>query len=228
MHLLILGLLILLLVFGPQLWVRRTLKKYSVKRYDLPGTGGELAEHLVKRFALADIVVREGGKGEDYYDPKKKLISLSPDHYSGRSVAAVAVATHEVGHALQHQQQHPGFMKRQRRLALALFVERLSAIALIASPVLFLITRVPQSTVLILLVGLAGMLASLWVQVINLPIEHDASFNKALPILAEGYLSEQDLPAARKVLKAAAMTYLAAALASFLNIGRWLAILLRR
>ena len=227
MHIIILAGLVLLLVFGPQVWVRRTLKKYGRKRADLPGTGGELAKHLVERFKLEGVQVRQGEAGEDYYNPDKKLISLSPENYAGQSVAAVAVAAHEFGHAVQHQQQHPKFMLRQKRIRLALAIERFSALALMVTPFLFLLTRIPQSTLLTLIIGLLGMLASLWVQLINLPVEMDASFNKALPLLEEGYLSRDDMPAARKVLKAAALTYVAGALASLLNMGRWITILRR-
>ena len=144
-----------------------------------------------------------------------------------KSIAAVAVAAHETSHALQHKEQHKGFMWRQRRITMALWIERFSAIVLMLSPVLFLITRIPQSTLLTLFIGLTGLLASLWVQWMNLPVELDASFNKALPLLEEGYLSRQDIPGARKVLKAAAYTYVAAAMASLLNIGRWITILRR-
>ncbi|OED50550.1 peptidase [Endozoicomonas sp. (ex Bugula neritina AB1)] len=227
MHFIILGVLIILLVFGPQWWVRRTLNRYGHERADLSGTGGELAKHLIERFELKGVKVQEGGIGEDYYNPEDKVVSLSSAHYSGKSLAAVAVATHEVGHALQHKQRHKGFMLRQRRIRLAATIERLSAIALLISPILFLLTRVPQSTLLTLVIGGAGMLASIWVQCINLPVELDASFNKAMPILSEGYLSNEDLPSARKVLWAAAMTYVAGALASLLNLGRWIAILRR-
>lgn len=225
MHFVILGCLIIFLVFAPQIWVRRTLARYGRMRVDLPGTGGELAEHLIKRFNLEGVEVKEGLSGEDYYDPENKIVSLSPEHYAEKSIAAVAVATHEVGHAIQHKEQHAGFMRRQRRIKLALAIERLSAIALMLTPVLFLLTRVPQSTLLTLVIGMSGMLASIWVQIMNLPVEIDASFNKALPILDEGYLSRQDMPAAHKVLKAAAYTYVASALASLLSLGRWIAIL---
>ena len=118
-------------------------------------------------------------------------------------------------------------MRRQRRLRLAMMIERFSAMALMVTPIIFLVTRLPQSTLITLLLGASGMVCSLWVQLMNLPVELDASFNKALPILAEGYLSQNDLPGARKVLKAAAMTYAAAALASLLNIGRWISIMRR-
>ena len=227
MPFLILGVLIIALVFAPQLWVRRTLKKYGQDRPDLQGTGGELAEHLAERFHLEGVTVIKGGPGEDYYNPDEKIISLSPEHYSGKSIAAVAVATHETGHAIQHKEKHEGFMLRQNRILFALMIERFSAMALMVSPFIFLLTRVPQSSLITLILGGLGMVASLWVQFINLPVEMDASFNKALPILQEGYLAPEDIPAARKVLKVAALTYVATALASLLNIGRWIAILRR-
>ena len=219
-------LLIVALVFGPQIWVRYVLRRHGGDRPDLQGTGGELAEHLIQRFNL-NATVKMGGFGEDYYNPDEHLISLSPEHYDGRSIAAVAVATHEVGHALQHKEEHPGFMLRQKRIRTAMAIERFSAIALMITPIVFLLTRVPQSTLLTLLIGASGMLAAVWVQIMNLPVENDASFNKAMPILEEGYLSPQDIPAARRVLKAAALTYVASALASLLNLGRWIAILRR-
>ena len=227
MPFLILGILMVALIFGPQVWVRQTLKKYGRDRPDLQGTGGELAEHLVERFQLEGVTVREGGPGEDYYNPEEKVISLSPEHYSGKSIAAVAVATHETGHAIQHKEKHKDFMLRQDRILFALMIERFSALALMISPFVFMFTRVPQNSLIPLVLGGLGMLTSLWVQFINLPVEMDASFNKALPILEEGYLAPEDIPAARKVLKVAAFTYVAAALASLLNIGRWIAILRR-
>ena len=226
MNVVIPALLILLLVFGPRFWVRHVLKRHGGNRSDLQGTGGELAQHLIKRFEL-NATVKMGGPGEDYYNPDENLVSLSPEHYDGRSIAAVAVATHEVGHALQHKEEHPGFMVRQRRIRTAIAIERFSAIALMVTPFVFLLTRVPQSTLLTVGIGASGMLAAVWVQMMNLPVENDASFNKAMPILEEGYLSLQDLPAARKVLQAAALTYVAGALASLLNLGRWISILRR-
>ncbi len=227
MVLYLLGALILLLIFGPQFWIKRTLKIHSVSRPDLPGTGGELAEHLIERFRLEGVTVHKGNEGDDYYDPEEKIVSLSPGHFDGRSIAAVSVAAHEVGHALQHKEQHAGFMLRQKRIRTAIAIERFSAIALMITPLLFLLTRIPQSTLITVVIGVVGMLAVVWMQCVNLPVERDASFNKALPILAEGYLSDSDLPAAHAVLQAAAMTYVAAALASLLNLGRWIAVLRR-
>lgn len=220
-------LLVVVLVFGPQYWVRTTLKRYGSHRKDLQGTGGELAQHLVERFNLQGVEVIRGGDGEDYYDPEDKKISLSPQHYDGQSIAAAAVAAHETGHALQHEEEHPQFMLRQKRIRTAMVIERFSAMALLVTPLVFALTRVPHSMLLTVLIGVAGMLANIWVQLKNLPIEVDASFNKAMPILEEGYLHEPDLVGARAVLKAASYTYVAGALASLLNLGRWLMILRR-
>ena len=227
MPLILLSLAVIALVFGPQFWVTRVLRKYDSERSDLPGTGGELIAHLISRFSLDGVTLREGQPGEDYYDPERRVISLSAPYFHRKSITAVAIATHEVSHALQHREQHAGFMRRQRRLRLAMIIERFSAMALMVTPIIFLVTRLPQSTLITLLLGASGMFCSLWVQLLNLPVELDASFNKALPILTEGYLAQDDLPGARKVLKAAAMTYVAAALASLLNIGRWISIMRR-
>lgn len=227
MHFALLGLVIILLVIAPQFWVKRTLRRHSSDVEGMPGTGGELAEHLVERFELDGVTVIEGQSGQDFYNPADKQISLSPEHYNGRSIAAVAVAAHETGHALQHQENNPDFIRRERRIRLALSIQKFSSLALMLTPLVFLLTRVPHSMLLTALLGISGMVAAIWVQILNLPLEIDASFNKALPTLSEGYLKDEHLPAAREVLKAAAYTYVAAALASIVNLARWVAILRR-
>ncbi|CAM3473311.1 zinc metallopeptidase [Parendozoicomonas haliclonae] len=226
MHFALLALAILALVFGPQIWINHVLRKYNRERPDLPGTGGELAQHLIERFEL-DASVLMGGKDDNYYDPAQRIVFLSPDYYDARSITAVAMASRLVGYAMQHAEEHPGFLKRYSRLSFALRVERFSAIALMITPVIFLLTRVPHSTLLTIVIGASGMLAAIWVQILNLPVEKDASYNKAQPILEEGYLSPVDIPGARRVLKAAAFSYVAAAMTSLLNLGRWFSILRR-
>jgi Zn-dependent membrane protease YugP len=93
---------------------------------------------------------------------------------------------------------------------------------------LFLVTRAPQASALMLLIGVGSMALGTVVHFVTLPVELDASYGKALPILEEGsYLHDGDLPHARKILKAAALTYVAGSLASLLNLGRWIAVLRR-
>ena len=107
-------------------------------------------------------------------------------------------------------------------------VQQLGAGFLLLTPVIVVLTRSPALDILFFVAGIASMGYAVLVHLVTLPVEIDASFNKALPILFKGnYISEKDRPAARRILKAAAYTYVAAALASLLNLWRWLAILRR-
>ena len=76
--------LLISLIFGPQIWARHVFKKYAVEIDAFPGTGGELAEHLVKRLELGDVHIEEGEQNENYYDPENKLVKLSPDNFNGK------------------------------------------------------------------------------------------------------------------------------------------------
>src|SRR5882757_11433302 len=95
------ALLVLAIVFGPQLWIRRVLARHGGERPDFPGTGAELARHLLDAAGLQSVPVEETDKG-DHYDPQARAVRLLPRHHDGRSVAAVAIAAHEVSHAVQH------------------------------------------------------------------------------------------------------------------------------
>ena len=105
-------------------------------------------------------------------------------------------------------------------------IQRIGSAFLLATPLIGLLTRAPSIIVLEILAGIAFMSASVIAHAVTLPVEIDASFNRALPILESGdYLEQQDFPATRKVLKAAAYTYVASALMSLLNIMNWIRIL---
>ncbi|MBI3702482.1 MAG: zinc metallopeptidase [Rhizobiales bacterium] len=213
--------MLLALVFGPSLWVKHVFHKYGVERPDLPGTGGELARHLLDEAKLTDVKVEITDKG-DHYDPDARAVRLLPEHHDGRSVAAVAVAAHEVSHAVQHAYGEPAFKRRHELVRQLVWVERLAVGVLLLSPVMFAVVRAPGVFVLEIAAAFALMAIGVVVHLVTLPVEFDASFAKALPVLEQrGYLSPQDMPAARSVLKAATFTYVAAALATLLNILRW-------
>ncbi len=226
----ILAALLLLAAFAlPGLWVRQVLRKYSLPadRYRDRGSGGELARHLLDRFALQGVAVETTELG-DHYDAEARAVRLANDNYHGHSLTAITVAAHEVGHALQHARGETLFSQRQRLARLAVTGQRIGSLFLVTAPLVMLLTRAPGAGLLLLLVGIGSMLIGTLVHLITLPVELDASFNKALPILTSGhYLHEADLPHAQRILRAAAMTYVAASLASLLNLGRWLAILRR-
>ena len=228
MVLIIGALIVIALIFGPSLWVKFVMRRYSSEKPEMPGTGGELANHLIERFSLKDVKVEITELG-DHYDPIEKKVRLSKENYESKSLTAIAIAAHEVGHAIQDQQGDRRLAIRTKMVPIIDKVARLSAVIISLSPVIGIITRHPMPFSLLLFLGLSGFIARMMVHVVTLPIEFDASFSKALPLLREGeYISQSNEKAVGHVLRAAALTYVSAALADILNLGRWIVILLRR
>ena len=224
----LLGLILVVVVFAPSLWVRWVMNAYSEDLEGMPGTGGELAQHLIERFGLESVKV-ETTEGGDHYDSVDKRVRLSEANFSGRSLTAIAVAAHEVGHAMQDHQNDPRLLFRTKLVPIANKVARFSAGAIWAAPIFALITRHPVPFWVLAACGLGGLLIRMMVHLVTLPIEWDASFGKALPVLKAGsYLGAKQEQAVTKILRAAAFTYVAAALADVLNLTRWAALLLRR
>jgi Zn-dependent membrane protease YugP len=216
----IIGLALLLVVLGPAAYVKWAMARHGDDRPDLPGTGGELARHLLDEAGLHHVVVEATDQG-DHYDPGAPAVRLSPDHLDGRSVTAVAVAAHEVAHAVQHRD---GARLFTLRLAIARIVSPLRLVAVALMTVLPLLVAVAGAGHLVLpsmLLALAVFVLSVGLQLVTLPLEFDASFARALPALrAGGYLAERDLSAAQRVLRAAAMTYVAGTFLSLLQLAR--------
>jgi hypothetical protein len=226
MHLIIGLLLVLALLYGPQLWVRAVMARHSRERHDFPGTGGQFAAHLVDRFGLDGVAV-EATEAGDHYDPERRVVALSPANHGGRSLTAVAVAAHEVGHALQHHQGYRPLWLRHRLVQAAQGIQRVGSLLVMAAPVLLLASRSPTGLVVPLVAGLASVGTGALVHLATLPVELDASFRRALPVLNAGYLGPEDRPRARRILTAAALTYVAASLAGLLNLWYWLRLLRR-
>ncbi len=215
----------LAIVVGPQLWVRQTIRRHAADRPDLPGTGGELARHLIGHFNLQGVTVEVTDRG-DHYDPDAKVVRLLPQHHDGQSLSAAAVAAHEVSHALQDARGEPMLALRQRLAKFAAVTDRFAGFFFLAAPVLAALARVPAAFIAVIAIGVALLGIRVIVNLVTLPVEFDASFSKALPILEEGkYLNEEDMPAVRNVLKAAAWTYVAGALMSLVNIAYWIRLL---
>ncbi|MBX2804770.1 MAG: zinc metallopeptidase [Hyphomicrobiales bacterium] len=213
------------LTMGPTLWVRAVMERYSGERSDFPGTGGELARHLLDEMKLGDVSVERVPQG-DHYDPQAKSVRLSAKNYDGRSLTAIVVAAHEVGHAMQDATGYKPLRARSRLAKVAVVVERVGSVVMLAAPVFAGIIRHPAGALLPLGAGFAILSMSVIVHLTTLPVEYDASFRRALPVLRAGrYISDRDMPAARSILRAAAFTYVAAAFMSLINIARWLRVL---
>jgi hypothetical protein len=225
MYVAILIIVVLSLVFGPQFWARHVLQRYGQHNDQIAGTGAELARHLLTRYGVADVTVEQTEAG-DHYDPVSKTVRLGKQSYDAKSLTAIAVAAHETGHALQHHRGESLLQMRTRLVYLAQFAEKAGAAAMLAIPIVAGITRVPSIGLLMALIGFVSLGLSVIVHLVTLPVEWDASFNKALPILMEGnYIEPDQLKATHTILKACALTYVASSLASLLNMWRWLAIL---
>ena len=219
--------LILVVVFGPSLWVRRVLDRYSVPANRYSGTGSQLARHLLDKYDLQHVGVEATETG-DHYDPEAKVVRLTADKFDGKSLTAITVAAHEVGHALQDSNGYAPLRIRTRLVKLTSGVEKLGAGLLMAAPFLGIITRAPALGLLTFGAGMLTLGTAALVHFVTLPTEFNASFGRALPMLEEHKILKQvDRPHAHKLLMAAALTYVSASLMSLLNIARWIAILRR-
>ena len=227
MYLIFLLIIVAVVVFGPQWWAQYTFKRYAKHLDKLQGTGGELARHLLDRFEMSHVQVEKTEPNSDHYDPTDQVVRLSPDNYEHKSLTAVAVAAHEVGHAIQHHRKEALLTWRSRLAVFANAVQKFGVAAMMVMPVVTAVTRVPALGGVLFFIGIGSMFMATIVHLITLPVETDASFNKALPILESGYIDEEDIPKVRRILRAAALTYLAGSLASLLNLWRWIAILRR-
>lgn len=227
MYLLLFGLIILGVVFLPGVWVQHVLSRYEEPADRYSGTGAQLARHLLDQYGMQAVKVEETKEG-DHYDPNDKAVRLTPDKYAGRSLTAITVAAHEVGHAVQDNEGYKPLKYRSHLVKITQKFEKLGAAILMISPFVGAITRVPGLGIIMFLGGLMTLGTSTLVHLITLPTEIDASFNRALPMLEKGkILKKVDERHARRILKAAAFTYVSASLMSLLNIARWFAILRR-
>jgi Zn-dependent membrane protease YugP len=222
-------LIVLALVVGlavlPQMWVQRVIAKHSADRPDIPGTGGEFARHLLDEMKLGHVKVEATDLG-DHYDPEAKVIRLLPQHFNGRSLAALVIAAHEAGHAMQDATGYQPLAARTRLAKQAMRMQKVGAIVMLAAPIVVALARAPYVLAVELFVGVLVMGLAIVMHAVTLPVEFDASFRRALPVLKAGnYIPERDMPAAREILRAAAFTYVAAAAMSLLDVARWIRVL---
>jgi len=227
MHILFLILILLAAVLGPGLWVRRTMKRYSNPPDRYAVSGGEAARRLLDVHGLHSVHT-EATEAGDHYAPDDKAVRLSQENFASHSLTAIVIAAHEVGHALQDATGYAPLHLRSRLVRWVGPIEKLGAGLLMATPVIVAVTRTPLAGGLMIMGGMLTLGAGVLVHFLTLPTELDASFKRALPMLDKhDVLIKGDERHARTLLRAAAMTYVAASLMSLLNIARWWAILRR-
>ena len=213
-------------LFGPHLWARYVLNRYNRQEY-FSGSGIDLARLILERLNLNDVKV-EVTDTADHYDPSQKTIRLTENTCGRKTLTSVVVADHEIGHAIQDQAGYKPLKTRTRMIGTAQKVERIGAVIMMAIPVLAALTRAPSVGVMMFIGGLGTLCIPVLMHLLTLPTEFDASFKRALPLLSSGeYIPPEDLPAAKKILTACALTYVANSLVGLLNVWRWIRILRR-
>ena len=208
----------ILLSLYAQFKISASYKKYAKIPSRSGLTGAQAARMILNNHGLYDVQVEPiGGSLSDHYDPRTRVIRLSRDVYQGSSLSSVAVAAHETGHALQHA---AGYAPMQLRSA---FVP-VANIGSGAGPILILLGLFIPSFTWLLQLGIFAFTFAVLFQVITLPVEYNAS-SRALSLLQDGrLLGSDEVQGARSVLNAAALTYVAAALAAVLQLARFLLI----
>ncbi len=208
-----------ILMLLTQLWVKSAYGKYSKIGTRQGVTGAEAAKVILRASGIDDVRVEQvSGFLSDHYSPREKVLRLSPQNYSGQSIAAVGIAAHEVGHAIQHANHYAPLVLRNLAVPMASIGSNFGYLALMIG---LLIGRGNPNHPLVLL-GIVGIAAIAVFQVINLPVEFNAS-RRALQVLPEiGILTDEENRGARAVLTAAAMTYVAATIAAVWTLVYWL------
>jgi Zn-dependent membrane protease YugP len=209
--------IIVLIPLWAQMKVKSTFARYSRVASSSYRRGAEVAREILNANGLYDVGVEEGqGFLSDHYDPRSKTVRLSPENYHGHSIAAAAVAAHECGHAIQDSQGYAFLRFRHALVPVANFGSNVSWI-------LIMIGIFAHLTGMLLL-GIIFMAAAVLFQVITLPVEFNASSRALKQVVSLGLVSNQEQREARKVLSAAALTYVAAAAVAVLELLRLLLI----
>lgn len=214
-------------LYVPQWHTQRILEKFSRPHPNLPGTGSQYALHLLKQQGLVHVRVEETKDG-DHYDPSSKTVRLSAQNFHTNSLTAIVTAAHEVGHAIQDAQNYEPLQRRTELITRAQGFARFSGIALIILPIVLLVAHNPWMAALAFVMGFVSQFGGVLVNITTLPVEFDASFNRAMPLLKQSnLLSKEDLRHAKRILRACAMTYVAGSLSSLLNLWKWMKALRR-
>jgi Zn-dependent membrane protease YugP len=208
-------------VFGPRLWAGRQLARHDVHD-DAYLPAGELARRLLDREGLTLVRVEVTDVG-DHYDPVAKAVRLNRDHFDRRSLTAATAAAHEVGHALQDASGYWAFRLHHSLARVARVTTGVGTALLLAVPAAAIAARTPTPPRVLSLSAAAMLGTGLGAQLVALPSELDASFDRALPLLRDCCLSEEQARDARRILLACSLTYLASAAVPALVLAPWMA-----
>ena len=196
--------------------VKGTFNKYSQLRSMSGMNGAQVAQRVLQAAGIYDVQVRHvSGSLTDHYDPRTKTVNLSDPVYNATSVAALGVAAHECGHAIQHAKSYAPLSIRSALVPIAYFG------SMLAWPVILIgLLFNTRSSGLIIDIGILLFSAAVLFQLVTLPVEFDASRRALVMLRTQGILADDELRYTRRVLKSAALTYVASAAAAILQLLR--------
>ena len=196
--------------------VKGTFNKYSQLRSMSGMNGAQVAQRVLQAAGIYDVQVRHvSGSLTDHYDPRTKTVNLSDPVYNATSVAALGVAAHECGHAIQHAKSYAPLSIRSALVPIANFG------SMLAWPVILIgLLFNTRSSGLIIDIGILLFSAAVLFQLVTLPVEFDASRRALVMLRTQGILADDELRYTRRVLKSAALTYVASAAAAILQFLR--------
>lgn len=196
--------------------VKGTFNKYSQLRSMSGMNGEQVAQRVLQAAGIYDVQVRHvSGSLTDHYDPRTKTVNLSDPVYNATSVAALGVAAHECGHAIQHAKSYAPLSIRSALVPIANFG------SMLAWPVILIgLLFNTRSSGLIIDIGILLFSAAVLFQLVTLPVEFDASRRALVMLRTQGILADDELKYTRRVLKSAALTYVASAAAAILQLLR--------
>lgn len=196
--------------------VKGTFNKYSQLRSMSGMNGAQVAQRVLQAAGIYDVQVRHvSGSLTDHYDPRTKTVNLSDPVYNATSVAALGVAAHECGHAIQHAKSYAPLSIRSALVPIANFGSMLAW-----SVILIGLLFNTRSSGLIIDIGILLFSAAVLFQLVTLPVEFDASRRALVMLRTQGILADDELKYTRRVLKSAALTYVASAAAAILQLLR--------
>ena len=196
--------------------VKGTFNKYSQLRSMSGMNGAQVAQRVLQAAGIYDVQVRHvSGSLTDHYDPRTKTVNLSDPVYNATSVAALGVAAHECGHAIQHAKNYAPLSIRSALVPIANFG------SMLAWPVILIgLLFNTRSSGLIIDIGILLFSAAVLFQLVTLPVEFDASRRALVMLRTQGILADDELKYTRRVLKSAALTYVAGAASAILQLLR--------
>lgn len=220
----IIYLLILFFYLSPIIWFNFVFKKNNKILEKMPFNGLEFGEQIIKEKNLSDVVIEVAMEG-DHYDPNEKKVRVKQERLDNKSITAISVVCHEIGHAIQHNENYKPLERRQILVKNTAWISKLGGgILYIGLPTLFATGSFPLIRVCLILV-IFTIIINVLIHLVTLDVEIDASFNRALPILREKVPSQYH-EECRSVLRAAAYTYVIGALRSVISLRYiWLLIM---